>query len=306
MGIIDKGVEILVRSSGITELQAKTCIYYAIATYLDVDIMPALMIMGNSGTGKSSLLRQLSYFVKGGLWANAKTPAALREKLAIARNVCALIEEGDGIDEDLILCRYSRETAEIETRREVEQGWKNLTIDIFGSTVLHRRKPPADIALRNRSIFIKTQLRPGEYKLDKTVYREEIRDIAEGIIPNADVTSERVGDTWRPLVIIAKQLGDTDWLAYAEVQMQLDRDAFLVGQDYEPQPALEHALKALLDKRVSVPLKEVKEHLDKNFDLRLKIYQISEMIGDVPDYKTAWVNNVQEVRKVKSAEKGGF
>lgn len=57
---INQALQALIGSSGIDENQAKTSLFYAVATHLlpdKLDIMPALAIIGPSGTGKTPLLR---------------------------------------------------------------------------------------------------------------------------------------------------------------------------------------------------------------------------------------------------------
>jgi hypothetical protein len=55
-------------ASGITKEQARTCLYYALATYFlpdKLEIMPILAIIGPHGTGKTNLLKQLEKMVNG-------------------------------------------------------------------------------------------------------------------------------------------------------------------------------------------------------------------------------------------------
>lgn len=77
-------VPAIMGASGITKEQAKTCLYYAIATYLLPDksnLIPLLVIMGPQGTGKSDLLRQIGRLVKEPKDVSVQTKAALRDKL---------------------------------------------------------------------------------------------------------------------------------------------------------------------------------------------------------------------------------
>ena len=77
-------VPALMGASGITKEQAKTCFYYAIATYLlpdKVNLMPLLVIMGPHGTGKSALLSQMGKMVQDPEEVSVQTKAALRDKL---------------------------------------------------------------------------------------------------------------------------------------------------------------------------------------------------------------------------------
>ena len=101
-------------ASGIIKEQAKTCLYYSIATFLlpeKINRFPLLMIMGPHGTGKSDLLRQIGELVNEPKVISVQTKAALRDKLH--NTITALIDEGGEIDEDLLIRRYDIETGTI-------------------------------------------------------------------------------------------------------------------------------------------------------------------------------------------------
>ena len=87
-------VPALMGASGISREQAKTCFYYAIATFLlreKVNVMPLLVIKGPQGTGKSALLKQIRKMVKEPEEISVQTKAALRDKLH--NTTTALIDE---------------------------------------------------------------------------------------------------------------------------------------------------------------------------------------------------------------------
>lgn len=59
--IADECISALIRASGISRQQAKTCFYYTVATHLLPDLLELiaiLAIIGALGTGKSGLLAQ--------------------------------------------------------------------------------------------------------------------------------------------------------------------------------------------------------------------------------------------------------
>ena len=268
------------KASGISVNQAKTCLYYAVATYLPVKLLPILVIQGKAGTGKSSLMLQLKGLANKPHWTNAKTSAALREELSKDGVFTAFIEEGDKADEDLLASRYDTGTAKIAVRVEAEKGWRNMDLDIFGATIIHRRIPLSDLALRSRSIIVRTDYRQGKYEIQE-VNREQIRKIAQliGVIPK---TSHRIENTWGPLIAVAEAIEDKEWLKYAQEQISQDKQALVAGQTFEPDKALVYVLRALMIKEVGgepsiavpVVLREVKDQLKYNYDLSLKVQQL--------------------------------
>jgi len=293
---INLATKILMGASGINIYQAKTCVYHAVLTHLlDIlDLIPPLIAFGDSGTGKTWLLKQLSYFVYNPKELNVKTSAALRRLLT--PNTTAIVEEADKIDEQLIINRSAKATSQIAVTEEREQGgWQIVTHDIFGATIVHRRKPPADIALRNRSVYIATKLNSGNYRIDDSAENSVIAEFAKSI-KFSDIRGKgRTQDVWLPLISVGRELSDTDWLNYADIQMELDRQRFLVGQDYEPQKAVESIVEMNLKKLSSVPLKDIKRDLKDYHDVYLTIVQIDELCN-ILGYKVTHTDGYPEVK----------
>ena len=76
---------------------------------------------------------------------------ALRDLLRAERT--ALIDEADGIPEDLLTKRYSRASSFLMVKRSKGNGkFEDSTLDLFGATAIHRRKPFADRAVLGRSV----------------------------------------------------------------------------------------------------------------------------------------------------------
>ena len=271
----------LMGASGIDEYQAKLATYYSIGTHLDLDMLALLIILGKHATGKSWLMRQLKPYLSKAIWVNAKTSASLREGLVNIRT--ALIEEGDKADEEWLICRYSKQTGEILIRTGGEGGrWANRPVNIFGATILHKRRSFSDPALRSRSIILKTKKNPGKYHISP-VSDEEVKaiaDIAKSIDIDSLPTSERVNDTWRGIILAANKVGDVNWLNLAKEQIELDEKALDVGQGYEPEELFLSVLQDKMFTKLGIPLdikiKDVKYGLSE-YEIDMHMYQIDEM-----------------------------
>ena len=280
MEAIAKVVESLMGASGINEYQAKLATYYAISTHLDLDMLALLVILGKHGTGKSWFMKQLKPYLCEAVWVNAKTYASLREGLNHTKT--ALIEEGDKADEELLICRYSKQTSEILIRAGGSGRWANQIINVFGATVLHKRRPFADPALRSRAIILKTKRNPGKYRI-RNVGNEEVKaiaDIAKSIDISSLPTSERVSDTWRGVILACNKVGDVNWLNYAKEQIESDKKALDAGQGYEPEELflsiLQDKMLTELGMAMDVKIRDVKHALHE-YEIDMHMYQIDEM-----------------------------
>jgi len=151
--------------TGLDDNQARTFVYFSMATYglPSLEIFPILTISGPAGTGKTTLLdvlRQISFkpsiqFINGGIVSRA----VLRDSFANRQAQTALIDEGDEIDEDLLIARNSKRSSTIEVNRaRGEGGYVPRAADVFGATAIHRRQPYKDPAVLSRSIVITTKL----------------------------------------------------------------------------------------------------------------------------------------------------
>jgi len=298
---INPALEALTGASGIDKNQAKTVLYYAIATHLLPDklsIMPVLAIIGPPGTGKTSLMKQLERMVNCPKWLNPKSSPSLRDSLD--GTITALIEEADKVDEDLIGNRYSRETSKVTYKIGAETGWITKIADIFGATILHRRLPFKDPAVKSRSIIIPTKYNPGNYKITD-IEREEIMEIAKKVTQTFK-TSDRVRDSWKPLQIVAMSVNDNDWLGYSESQIQGDIQSLLASQNYEPEQAVMIAIReAMVTKtgiEMDVLISDLKYDLKHQFDLPLKSIQIQQICQNL-GFKVTTTGNYPRVKANK-------
>ena len=130
------------RATSLDENEAKTLVYYAMATYglPQLQKFPILSLKGPNGTGKSTLqgiLEQIVYRPRK-IDGDVSDPA-LRDSLM--NTPTALIEEADQVTEKLLIKRYARQSSKMVVKRPRGETWKQESIDLFGATVLHRRRP---------------------------------------------------------------------------------------------------------------------------------------------------------------------
>lgn len=239
----DMCISALVRASGISRQQAKTCFYYAVATHLlpdQLELIAILAIIGALGTGKSGLLAQLVKMVNLPKQIGAESQSTLRDELD--GTVTALIDEGDKIYEPYLQRRYAKDTSQISFKVPVadDKGWQKVGAAIFGATIIVRRTPFSDPATKSRSIVIPTKYHPGTYEITE-IDIDEIKKIAASVSPDL-TSSHRIKNNWQPVQSVASALGDNEWLKYSEKQIEKDTQAMMAGQDFEPEEAILAAL----------------------------------------------------------------
>lgn len=294
------------QTTGLDENQAKTVVYYATATYalLKLDRFPILAIYGPLGTGKSTLLeilQQIAYDTPDELLSAAKVSGpVIRDKLKDGGT--ALIEEADGMDEQWFIKRYAKASAYMTVNRpmfsskeEAVLGYLPKQINLFGATVLHRRKPFKDPAVLSRSIVIKTRYQEGGVlPLDPGSFQPYAKPL-EAIALELDWETEkanaqdRILDTWQPLLLVANHIADSNWCTYANGQMGKARTELTQGQEEEPSQAVFSALltvsltddfERLEDPQDRVLLSKVAEELQKR-GMNLTSWQVGQILRDL-------------------------
>lgn len=282
-------VPAIMGASGITKEQAKTCFYYAIATYLIPDTlgrMPILAIIGPHGTGKTCLLNQLATMAKEPKLIGAESVPTLRDTLN--NTITALIDEGDSVYESSLIKRYEISTSDIA--HNVPYGsrdWRIERAKTFGATIIVRRIPFKDAATTSRSIVIRTQYKPGNYRIKKFHEAQaRLSDIAGKASLLEEETSHRAWDNWMPLRAIAQYLRDTEWLDYSNEEIKKYVRVLKGSQKFEPEQALLMVLREEMTKLVSgtetvitgnVLLSEIRKELRSEFDRYLNNTQIEEI-----------------------------
>lgn len=291
-----KAIAAIMGASGITEEQAKTCLYYAIATYFlpdKLELMPILAIIGPIGTGKTDLLNQLEKMVNNPKLIGARTFPTLRDKFGITTT--ALLDDADKIDEDILIHRYSKTGSLIEHKVDIAPSvsatkWVTKKTDVFGATIITKRTPFKDSAVTSRSIIIKTKYVPGKYKIKWFRNAHEVLSKKAEKIDLEEMgkhTSHRTKNNWMPLRAIARYFRDEAWLEYSKKEMKGGTRVLRTGQSYEPEKALlivfnENMKKAMTSTGTlfenSVLISTMKSDLWKQFDVNLTNMQIQEIL----------------------------
>jgi hypothetical protein len=288
--MVEHYVKGVTAACGLDVNEAKTIIYYSIATHgiACIQMMPVLVLRGPQGTGKSTIMALLKQMVYSPRFIDGRVSSAvLRDNLKY--ETTALIEEADGVDEELLIKRYSRQTSGTVVKRGgAMQGFKDEKFNIFGATILHRRVPFKDAALDSRSIVIRTIFRPGVYPMP-TLSNSILKDIANKIEWGEvlGLPSGRVTDVWNPLFKAALACNEKDWTVYALDELIKGNKRLTAGHRYETEYALVYSLQALfyqnslLNAPEPIVISDVKRHLKEYYDISLKNYQIEEMVRNL-------------------------
>ncbi len=276
-------VEALEGASGITADHARICILYALVTHIDsllygLKFIPILAFIGKTATGKSELLKQMHYLVKDPKEATDATHATMRNEMENCRTY--LIDEADKADEKLLLARSNK--SKVSHMATPTQGWKPQEQIVSGATVLARRNPFNDSAVRNRSIVIHTNTNPGQYQVKPM---SGIDNIARMIQPYQLQLSGRVLDVWQPLLQIAMAISDPKWIIPIMDAVQKDNKSLRSGQEYEPELVILQALDKLTWNNANevrlnndVDLAEITREANEIGDVKLKKKQVEEIL----------------------------
>lgn len=278
-GQVDMAVDSLISVSGLVREQAKTCIYYAVMTYLldtypDDYLVPILCLQGNSGTGKSQAIKLMAKVVNEPTMLNGKGKTFSGIASDLNGIVTALIEEADfkqpRIEIQLIQLRTERRHKNQVIHRPPDQ--RPLSIENFGATIVEKRVPFSDAAVRNRTITIKTARRAGDYRevSEVDIDGAGLRNVADYVGQNLIhlPVSDRVMESWRPLIEIAGALVDLDWVIHLDAEYQKARKMLAIGDQYESEDILIKAVIAAGGLSEDVRLKDIRESLEHDFSLR--------------------------------------
>lgn len=276
---VDTAADSLQSVSGLAREQAKTCIYYAVMTYLldsypDDYLIPILCLQGNSGTGKSQAMKLMAKLVNQPTMLDGKGKTFSEIACDLDGVTTALIEEADfrqsRIETQLIQLRTERRHKDQVIHKPPEQTPRE--IENFGATIVEKRHPFSDAAVRNRTITIKTIRRQSDYRevSDINIGGTGLRRVADYVRQHRihmDV-SDRVMQCWRPLMEIAATLGDFDWVISLDSEYQKARKMLAIGDQYESEDVLIKAVIAAGGISQDVKLKAIGQALENNFNLK--------------------------------------
>ncbi len=284
-------VELIQRTTGLDENQAKTVAYFALATHglPKLQKFPILTVYGPAGTGKTTLLTVLQQVVYEPVWLDGKvSKAELRDSLGL--DTTALIDEADNVYEQWLVNRFSRQSATTSVKREREKGWEREPLNLFGATALNRRRPFRDPAILSRSIVVTTKLnRDGVQAFHEDVFkplRQGLVEMAKDIeweAANEYAEAGRTNDAWEPL-LWAAPLNDRTWQKYADSEKKKATAHLAASQEEEPTQAVYQALLALaLQNNNNKPHDRVllSDLVAKVVSLRLNSWQVGQLLRDL-------------------------
>jgi len=292
------------KASSLDDNEAKLCVYVCILTYkiLVLSLFPILALFGEHGSGKAAIIKVILQLVNNPIpgpkdfpnldrWVGLKindTYPSLRDGLK--EDTAAFIEEGDAdfkINEQLIADRYSRQTAVVRQKKPEAIGHSQGKANIFGATVIHKRRGFKDPATSSRSIFLKTKLEP--HKSHKTTIfmekeKEDFRNLARSIDVYPLSGGTRAHDLWNPLIGLAINVGDGTWIAWASEQVEKQIESHASGGNFDPQKAvilgvlsravIEDASGNLVFKEGKYELYQIKSSIDQNLGVQMSVNEI--------------------------------
>ncbi len=208
-----------------------------------------------------------------------------------------VIDEADKSNEELLLSRSNNEQE--SHMATPAKGWTPQVQDVSGFTVLARRNPFTDSAVRNRSIVIHTNTNPGQYQVKPI---SGIDNIAKMIQPYPLQLSGRVLDVWQPLLQIATAIGDPKWIIPIMDAVQKDNKILTSGQEYEPEQVILQALDKLTWNSAQgtrlnndVDLAEITREANDMGDVKLKKKQVEEILVS-KGFSVTYTHGIKMVR----------
>lgn len=284
-----KAILALKHATGLTTNEAKTVVYWAIATQglEKFDCFPPLVLYGVHETGKSTILKFVSQLINAH-FISTTSRAEFRDQLIKNRIVC--IEEGDKVNEELILKRYSRESGQVHVKTRILGGYTTTEGNLYGATLLHRRHSFEDLALQSRTIIVKTK------KVKKEFYETELNDDYKAKLRklwkdawkhrSSDIPSGRTETNWWPLIIVAQYRGDDKWIKYAHKQQKIAERLLKGDSEFEPDKVLAYALDYFRKEKNKkfVYLSKLIEHLNVHYMWKPTSKRVAKMLRDELGY----------------------
>ena len=245
-------VQVYAQVSGLNENQAKTAIYYNMATHhlKAFNWFSVKAYIGPPGTGKSNAMdldAQLCYKPHRITCHPSMTKASLRDALVTAKSGTALVEEADLYPnrkelQGLLINRVDKvRTSGMPVKELVEtdtglKEWRTYLKSGFGATIIHDRHSLDDLAAESRVISISTSFKQGNFIPPPT--KLSLPKFSLGSVPSYFDCTGRAFDTWKPLLLVAGGQGDDEWLLWAYAQIHEATDSLKDGHAYEETQAV--------------------------------------------------------------------
>jgi energy-coupling factor transporter ATP-binding protein EcfA2 len=299
----DPVVQSLIGAVKLSEQDAKTCVYWRLASRYaaELDFFPALYLVGPSGSGKTTIMhamRDMPGEASDVLACTIFTMAALRDELVKYENKLFIADEFDETKPEvqyLLMARTTRSMASIPYKNALGNGkYEQVVAHIFGPSILHTRNGIDDPARSSRGIQIFTRHEDGPFTEFEPHYIEMA--LLEFDMSSVVYKGGRVISTWSPILEVARQLGDEDYIT--AINADLEVEARVLRQ------------KAEFDNASLVLAKIVEYICERPADQRWQRIDIEAWIGrplrfDFPYMSPLIINNVINQLGLLSKRTGG-
>lgn len=272
---------------GISQMQARTIVYWALATYYDIDPKPLLLVLKSFGCGKTDLLETLLPMVNDGRWIEGSSYAVIRDELDGCKTAFFDEREDEGvtIPEGFLTKRFKKANSNISVNRARGSAvFTRETLNINGWTAVARRRRFGSVALMSRCLIIEPEFVPSPDamvtdmgSLQGTV--DQLGDVEQ-------LRSEgRTMQIWRPVAAIANKLHDGEWIHYAINTFCSDVEEQDLTRQYEPEEAVIGALEICKNSPNAIRLhdhwikiSDVKRTASTEYEMSLKPDQVAAML----------------------------
>lgn len=238
--VTDQAVNSLIDAAKLSLRDAKTCIYWRLGTnYLEkLEFYPTLALVGPAGSGKNTImkaLRSMSGRCSGITDCGSITPATARDELAKHYESTFFADEFDEIRpevERIFMSRTTRSMSDQVFKKQYKPGdYRQVTLNIFGATAVHKRNLIDDPALSSRSLQIYTRHAEGPYG----VFNANLDALEALTFDMSEVKNVggRIETTWSPILEIARQLGDIEYLAEIEAERVVESKLLRQKAEYD-------------------------------------------------------------------------
>ncbi len=272
---------------GISQMQARTMVYWALATYCDFDPKPLLLVLKPFGCGKSDLMNTLFPMASDGQRIDGESDAVVRDELHHCPGVAFFDERDDEKDSKLNLegyltKRFKKSNSFVKVNRPEGSGWEKEDLNINGWTVFARRKPFRSVALMSRCLIIEPQrVEEPDARVTDVGSLKPIADQL-GNVTLAEAKG-RAGQIWSPLASIADRFGDQEWVDFATKEYTSDVVEHDISRGYEPEEAVASAL-AICERTATrffgqwIKISDVKVTANTEFEMNLKPDQVATIL----------------------------
>jgi len=257
--IVADTVSALMNASKLSLKDAKTCIYWRLGTnYLeDLDFYPALALVGAAGSGKNTIMKALKSMpgkCSDLMDCSSITMAVARDTLAMYANKTFFADEFDEAKpevEKLFMSRTTRSMSVQMYKQMIAQGkYEQKATAIFGASVLHKRNLISDSAISSRAIQIFTRHQDGPY----AKFTPDLKNLEALKFDLSNVITDggRIETTWSPVLEIARNLQDHEYIAEIEATLTIETRILRQKSEYDYSSIILARLVELLLSKVTL------------------------------------------------------